>query len=111
MILNINRFLLNIFQKTKAGAFEVYVSLNSAMLQIALIWFFCYYSALVSMRMNQVAHIAYSIRWYRFTKDSQNSILMMIRQSNLHFAYKGFGILQCDMETLKMVCDFYPKNF
>lgn len=102
--------MLNISQKTKAGAFEVYVSLNSAMLQVAVIWFFCYYSALVSMRMEQVAHVAYSIRWYRFTKDSQNCILMMIRQSNQHFAYKGFGILQCDMETLKMVCGFNKKK-
>lgn len=91
-------------QKTKAGAFEVYVSLNSAMLQVALIWFFCYYSALVSMRMSQVADVAYSIRWYRFATDAQHSIIMLIRTSNKSFAYQGFGIMQCNMETLKMVC-------
>lgn len=79
------------------------MSLNSAMLQVALIWFFCYYSALVSMRMEQFSNVAYSIHWYQFSIVSQKSILMIIRQSQKDFSYKGFGILQCDMETLKMV--------
>lgn len=97
---NIKKFIL---QKTKAGAFVVYVSLNSAMLQMALIWFFCYYSAIVSTRLSQVADVAYSICWYQFSISLQKRILMMIRQSNRHVFYHGFGIMKCNMETLKMV--------
>lgn len=29
---------------------------------------------------------------------------MLIRQSNKRFAYTGFGIMQCDLQTLSMVC-------
>ncbi|XP_055319545.1 uncharacterized protein LOC129577107 [Sitodiplosis mosellana] len=89
--------------KTKAGAFEVYVSLNSVTLQGALIWFFCYHSALVAMRMGEVSNVAYALPWYHFSITSQKGVMMMLRQSNKHFAYRGFGILQCDLQTLKMM--------
>lgn len=32
--------------------------------------------------------------------------MMMLRQSNKNFVYRGFGIVQCDMQTLKMVIYF-----
>lgn len=81
----------------------MYVSLNSIMLQSALIWFFCYHSSLVTIRMGQVAEIAYSMPWYTFSMDSQKCVTMMIQRSNQHFGYSGLGILQCDLQTLSMV--------
>lgn len=81
----------------------MYVSLTSVALQSALIWFFCYHSALVSERMSIVSDVTYSLPWHCFSINSQKCIMMMLRQSNKHFVYRGFGIVQCDMQTLKMV--------
>lgn len=91
------------WKKTKAAAFEVYVSLNSVMLQSALIYLFCYHSSLVSHRMGQVAHFSYSTTWYNFPIKTQKQILLMIQRSNVRFVYTGLGIFQCDLQTLSMV--------
>lgn len=90
-------------QKTKAAAFEVYVSLNSVMLQGALIWFFCYHSSLASSRLAEIAFNAYKMSWYEMSVGSQRSILLIIQRSNCPFAYSGFGIWQCNLQTLSMV--------
>lgn len=97
-------FVWYLKKKTKAAAFEVYVSLNSVILQSALIWYFCYHSSLATVRMGQISLYAYSTPWYQLSIDSQKSIQMMIQRSNCHFGYSGFGILQCNLQTLKMVC-------
>lgn len=83
----------------------MYVSLNSVALQSALIWYFCYHSALVSWRLSEVSDVTYALPWHYFSIKSQKCIMMMLRQSNKYFVYRGFGILQCDLPTLKMVCN------
>lgn len=97
-------------KKTKAGAFEVYVSLNSVMLQTALIWFFCYHSALVTQRLDEIGDYAYSLKWYRYSEVSQKPTLMLIRQSNKRLTYSGLGIFRCDMQTFSMVCFTFNFN-
>lgn len=81
----------------------MYVSLNSVMLQTTLIWYICYHSALVSMRLSQISEFVYFMNWYKCPCDLQGAIKMMIQQSNERFSYSGFGILKCDMQTLSMV--------
>lgn len=82
----------------------MYVSLTSVMLQTMLIWYFCYHSQLVTTRMSQISDFAFSVNWYRFPNILQRCTLLLIQQSNKRFAYSGFGIMQCDMQTLSMVC-------
>lgn len=104
-------FSLHITQKTKSSSkIEVYVSLNSVALQFALIWFFCYHSALVSERMNEVSDVAYSLPWHCFSLNTQKYIILILRQSNKEFVYRGLGILRVNMETLKMVSYFIDAN-
>lgn len=91
-------------KKTKAAAFEVYVSLNSLMLQSTLIWLFCYHSSLATVHMGHISIYAYSTPWYKLSIGSQKIIQLMIQRSNCRFGYSGFGILQCNLDTLKMVC-------
>lgn len=90
-------------KKSNAGPLEMYVSFGAIVSQVMLIWYSCYYSAFVSIRMRQISHFAYSICWYQFPTKFQKNIMMIIRQSNEKFMYTGFGIVNCNLETVKMV--------
>lgn len=85
--------------------------MNSVMLQSALLWFFCYHSSLATARMGQISIYAYSTPWYDLSIGSQKSIQKMIQRSNCSFVYSGFGIMQCDLQTFKMVCIANSDNY
>lgn len=95
--------LLSLDEQLENMDFNTMASFNSLVTQAVLNTLFSYFSDNASVRLGEIASIAYNVQWYVLPANERLFTLWIIQRANKEFIVTGAKIIPSTMQTVAKV--------
>ena len=84
---------------------QVFQAMQANMLVIVWLFIYCYYGQGVTSKFTQVADEAYESALYKYPRELQPYLILIIARAQEPFHFTGYKMVRCTLDTYKKVGD------